>query len=62
MADRTRRFTLAAIALPLLFLVTSGLACAKDILVNTLSGESEAFPLCSLPDAITAHNFHTIAN
>ena len=45
MAGSNRRFTLAAIALPLLFLAMSGLARANDILVNTISGESEA---CSL--------------
>jgi hypothetical protein len=62
MADRNRRFTLAAIALPLLFLATSGLARANEIVVNTTSGESEPFPLCSLPDAITAHNIHGTMN
>jgi hypothetical protein len=56
MADWNRRFTFAAIALPLLFLVMPGLARANDIFVNTTSGESEPTPLCSLPDAITAHD------
>jgi len=50
------------VALPLLFLVMSGMARANDIVVNTISGESEPFPLCSLPDAIGAHNTHSIIN
>jgi len=40
MADRNRRFTLAAIALPLLFLVMAGLARAATIAVDTLSSTS----------------------
>ena len=62
MADRNRRFKVVAIALPLLFLVMSGLARANDIFVNTTDGESPAAPLCSLPDAITAHNLHSTVN
>ena len=62
MAGSNRRFTLAAVLFPLLFLAISGLARANDILVNTTSGTSEAAPLCSLPDAITAHNIHGIRN
>jgi len=58
MAGSNRRFTFAAIALPFLFVVMSGLARANDIIVNTTSGESALAPLCSLPDAITAHNIH----
>src|SRR5260370_657373 len=56
MAGSNRRFTLAAMALPFLFVVTSGLARANEITVTTTSGESELFPLCSLPDAIQAAN------
>src|ERR1700722_17579916 len=62
MAGSTRRLTLAAIALPILFVMMSGLAQAKDIFVNTTDGESPAAPLCSLPDAITAHNIQTAVN
>ena len=40
MAGSNRRFTLAAIALPFLFLAMSGLARANDIFVNTLDGGS----------------------
>ncbi len=47
MAGSTRRFTFAAIALPFLFVVMSGLARANDIIVNTTDGESDAAPLCS---------------
>jgi hypothetical protein len=56
MVGSSRRLTLAAIALPILFVVMSGLARANDIFVNTTDGESPAAPMCSLPDAITAHN------
>jgi hypothetical protein len=59
MAGSNRRFTFAAIALPLLFVVMSGLARANDIFVNTTDGENPLAPLCSLPDAITAHNITT---
>jgi hypothetical protein len=62
MADRNRRFTLAAIALPFLFVMMSGLARATTFIVNTTDGESPAAPLCSLPDAITAHNIHAPMN
>jgi hypothetical protein len=62
MAGSNRRFAFAAILLPLLFLTMSGLARANDIFVNTTDGESPAAPLCSLPDAITAHNLQTIVN
>src|SRR6266436_4397609 len=62
MAGLNRRFTFAAIALPFLFPVMSGLARAGGIFVNTTSGESEAFPFCSLPDAVTAHNIKAIVN
>jgi predicted outer membrane repeat protein len=56
MAGSNRRFTLAAIALPLLLLVISGRARANIIFVNTLDGGSDAAPLCTLPDAIAAAN------
>ena len=62
MAGSNRRFTLAAIALPFLFVVMSGLAHASAIFVNTTSGESELAPLCSLPDAVTAHNIKAPVN
>ena len=62
MAGSTRRFTFAAIALPFLFVMMSGLARANSIIVNTTSGESEAAPLCSLPDAIDAHNLQSMVN
>jgi hypothetical protein len=62
MADRNRRFTFAAITLPFLFLAMSGLARANNIFVNTTDGESDLAPLCSLPDAITAHNNQAIVN
>ena len=42
MADRSRRFTVAAIALPFSFLAISGRARANLIFVNTLDGGSDA--------------------
>jgi hypothetical protein len=57
MADRNRIFALAAIALPLWLLATSGLARAATITVNTLDGGSETVPgPCSLTDAVAAAN------
>ena len=50
MADRNRRLTLAAIALPVLFLVMSGLARAASIVVNTLDGGTESFSGPVQPD------------
>ena len=55
MAVSNRRFKLAAILFPLLFLAMSGLSRAATIVVNSTSGEPDA-PLCSLPDAIAAAN------
>jgi hypothetical protein len=55
MADRNRRFTVAAFVLPLLFLAMSGLARANVIIVNTLDGGSDA-SFCTLPDAIESAN------
>lgn len=58
MAGSTRRFTSAAIALPFLFLVMSGLARAIPInliTVDTLSGGSVTGH-CSLSDAVKAAN------
>ena len=55
MAGSNRRYTVAAIALPFLFLVMSGLARANVIIVNTLDGGSDP-SLCTLPDAITSAN------
>src|SRR5260370_32337031 len=56
MADRNRRYSLAAIALPFLFVIIAGLARANEIFVNTTDGESPMAPACSLPDAVMAHN------
>jgi len=58
MADRIRSFTFGAVILPFLFLAMAGVASAivpTVITVNTLSGEP-APGLCSLPDAISAHD------
>jgi hypothetical protein len=62
MAGSNRRLAVAAVVLPLLFLVMSGLGRAHDNLVKTTSGESELAPLCSLPDALTAHNLEVAVN
>lgn len=62
MADRIRRSTLTAIALPFLFLVMSGFASANDILVNTLESGSQPAPLCTLEDAVLAANTQSIQN
>ncbi len=62
MAGSNRRFAFAAVLLPLLFLTMSGLARANNIFVNTTDGESDLAPLCSLPDAIVAHNLETPIN
>jgi len=53
MAGSSRRYTLAAFALPFLFLTMSGLARANTIIVNTLDGGSQ-YKLCTLQDAVTA--------
>jgi hypothetical protein len=45
MADRIRRYTFAAIALPLFLIAMAGLARANTIIVNTLDSGSDAFPL-----------------
>ena len=55
MAGSNRRFAFAAVALPFLFLVMSGLARANTIFVNTLDGGSDP-TLCTLPDAIASAN------
>jgi hypothetical protein len=55
-ANRTRCFAVAAIALPLVFLVMSGSARANVIVVNTTDSGSDAAPLCTLEDAVTAAN------
>jgi hypothetical protein len=62
MADRNRRFRLAAIALPLLLLAISGMARAATITVNTLDGGSDAAPLCTLEDAVEAANTQAVVN
>jgi len=41
MAGSNRRYTVAAIALPFLFLVMSGLARANNIFVNTTDGRAQ---------------------
>jgi len=61
MADPNRRYRLAAITLPLLFLAMSGLARATVIFVNTTSGGSVASK-CSLKDAVQAANTHLAVN
>ncbi len=43
MADRNRRYTFAAIALPFLLIAMAGLARANTIVVNTLDSGSSAF-------------------
>ena len=53
MAGSSRRYTLAAFAVPFLFLAMSGLARANTIIVNTLEGGSH-YGLCTLQDAVTA--------
>jgi hypothetical protein len=66
MAGLNKRFMLAAILFPLLVLATSRWAQAMPpptiISVNTTEGVSEPAPLCSLPDAIAAHNKMTAIN
>jgi hypothetical protein len=62
MAGSNRRFAVAAVILPLLFLVMTGLARANDIFVNSTDGESPGAPMCSLPDAISAHNIAGTVN
>jgi hypothetical protein len=61
MAVRNRRFTCAAVALPLFWLVMVGWARATIIVVNTLdSGTSDAAPLCTLEEAVLAANNQTM--
>ena len=60
MADRNRRTTMAAIALPVLLIAMAGLARANTIVVNTLDSGSQPFPLCTLEDAVAAANAQTI--
>jgi hypothetical protein len=59
MADLNQRFRLAAIALPFMFLVMSGLAQANTIIVNTTAGGS-VVSKCTLEDAVKAANTHAI--
>ena len=56
MADRNRRFALAAIALPSLLLAMAGLARAAIITVTTLADPTGASGTCSLRQAITNAN------
>ena len=58
MASSNRRYTVAAVVLPLFLLVMSGRAHATVIFVNSLSGLGGFFssPICTLPDAIEAAN------
>ena len=60
MADRNRRYTFAAIALPFLLIAMAGLARANTIIVNTLDAGSDTFPLCTLEDAVLAANTQSI--
>src|SRR5271166_6374160 len=53
MAGSSRRYTLAAYAVPFLFLAMSGLARANTIIVNTLEGGSH-YGVCTLQDAVAA--------
>ena len=59
MAGLNRRVALAAIVLSFLVVGLSSSARAAVIIVNTTDGDSEPAPLCSLPDAVAAHNTHT---
>jgi hypothetical protein len=61
MADRIRRIAPAAVALPVLFLVMSGMARANTITVTSLS-DIGATSICILRDAITAANSMTATN
>jgi hypothetical protein len=54
MAVRNRRFALAAFVLPFLLIARVGMARATTIVVNTLDSGSDAFPLCTLEDAVLA--------
>ena len=62
MASLSRRYIVVAAVLPLLLLAMSGLSRANDIFVNTTDGDSDAAPLCTLPDAVAAHNAKTAIN
>jgi CSLREA domain-containing protein len=62
MADRIRRFIAAALLLTASTLAMAGLACANSIVVNTTDQGSDAAPLCTLRDAITAANSMTKTN
>ena len=62
MASWNRRFIVTAVVLPLLFLAMPGMSRANTLIVNTLDGESQPFPLCTLPDAVAAHNIPGIVN
>src|SRR5271169_1218816 len=56
MADRNPRYALAAIALPFLFLVMSGLTRAATITVTTRADPAGVSGTCSLRQAITNAN------
>jgi CSLREA domain-containing protein len=56
MADRNRRFALAAIALPFFLLMMSGLTRAATITVTTLADPAGVSGTCSLRQAITNAN------
>jgi len=62
MAGLNRRSAFAAVVLPLLVLATAGWARATVITVNTLDGGSDAAPLCTLVDAVTAANNQAVQN
>jgi hypothetical protein len=61
MADPNRRFRLAAVTLPLLFLAMSGLARATLITVDT-TDDGSVLSHCTLIDAVTAANSHGVVN
>lgn len=62
MAGLNRRSVVAAFVLPLLLMAMSGLSRANIIFVNTTDGDSDPAPLCTLPDAVAAHNIHSPVN
>jgi len=62
MAGLNCRVALAVIVLSFLIVGLSSSARAAVIIVNTIDGDSEPAPLCSLPDAVAAHNTHTSVN
>ena len=62
MASLNRRYAVIAGVLLFSLLAISGISRANTIVVTTTDGESASAPLCSLPDAIAAHNSHSPVN